>query len=193
MIKLTKIVLFIFPGVCYGGDLSWDGSYDQELVDEVHDAEILKAVQDSMKEYYKRHAKYAHRKKRAEPKVCYPELGCFESTGPFSYLDALPASPAEVSTTFLLYPGRRHARSVHLGETPLLEVPFQNLSKAWDWATRGGFNASQPTKILVHGFGSSCSHVWVYEMRSALMAVVSLFKAGLDQPNNFLLIFLGRL
>lgn len=25
--------------------------------------------------------------------------------------------------------------------------------------------------MIVHGFGSSCSHVWVYEMRSALMAV----------------------
>lgn len=60
------------------------------------------------------------------------------------------------------------------GETPLLEVPFQNLSKAWEWATKGGFNVSQPTKIIVHGFGSSCSHVWVYEMRSALMSVVSV-------------------
>lgn len=29
-------------------------------------------------------------------------------------------------------------------------------------------------RIIVHGFGSSCSHVWIYEMRTALMAVVSL-------------------
>ncbi|XP_076686791.1 uncharacterized protein LOC143378740 isoform X2 [Andrena cerasifolii] len=28
-----------------------------------------------------------------------------------------------------------------------------------------------PTKVIVHGFGSSCDHVWVYEMRSALMTV----------------------
>lgn len=28
-------------------------------------------------------------------------------------------------------------------------------------------------RIIVHGFGSSCSHVWIYEMRTALMAVVS--------------------
>lgn len=28
-----------------------------------------------------------------------------------------------------------------------------------------------PTKVIVHGFGSSCDHVWVYEMRSALMSV----------------------
>lgn len=27
-----------------------------------------------------------------------------------------------------------------------------------------------PTKVIVHGFGSGCDHVWVYEMRSALMS-----------------------
>lgn len=30
-------------------------------------------------------------------------------------------------------------------------------------------------RIIVHGFGSSCSHVWIYEMRTALMAVVSIY------------------
>lgn len=30
------------------------------------------------------------------------------------------------------------------------------------------------TRVIVHGFGSSCSHVWIYEMRAALMAVVSI-------------------
>lgn len=28
-------------------------------------------------------------------------------------------------------------------------------------------------RVIVHGFGSSCPHVWIYEMRTALMAVVS--------------------
>lgn len=28
-------------------------------------------------------------------------------------------------------------------------------------------------RVIVHGFGSSCSHVWIYELRTALMAVVS--------------------
>lgn len=27
-------------------------------------------------------------------------------------------------------------------------------------------------RAIIHGFGSSCTHVWVYEMRTALMAVV---------------------
>jgi predicted alpha/beta-fold hydrolase len=56
------------------------------------------------------------------------------------------------------------------GDIPLLDVPFSNLSTVWADAARR-FNASSPTKVIVHGFGSSCSHVWVYEMRSALMAV----------------------
>lgn len=29
-------------------------------------------------------------------------------------------------------------------------------------------------RVIVHGFGSSCPHVWIYEMRAALMAVVSI-------------------
>lgn len=42
-----------------------------------------------------------------------------------------------------------------------------------DAALALGFNNSLSTKMIVHGFGSSCSLVWVHELRSALMAVVS--------------------
>lgn len=28
-------------------------------------------------------------------------------------------------------------------------------------------------RVIVHGFGAACRHVWIYEMRTALMAVVS--------------------
>lgn len=30
-------------------------------------------------------------------------------------------------------------------------------------------------RAIIHGFGSSCTHVWVYEMRTALMAVVRYY------------------
>ena len=30
-------------------------------------------------------------------------------------------------------------------------------------------------RVIVHGFGSNCGLVWIYEMRTALMAVVSCF------------------
>lgn len=58
------------------------------------------------------------------------------------------------------------------GDQPLLAVSASNMSAAWSWATRA-FDSNRPTRIIVHGFGSNCDNVWVYEMRSALMAVVS--------------------
>lgn len=42
-----------------------------------------------------------------------------------------------------------------------------------------------PTKVIVHGFGSDCDHVWVYEMRSALMSVHDC-NIGLYINNNLI-------
>lgn len=58
------------------------------------------------------------------------------------------------------------------GDQPLLAVSASNMSAAWGWAARA-FDPNRPTRVIVHGFGSNCDNVWVYEMRSALMAVVS--------------------
>lgn len=57
------------------------------------------------------------------------------------------------------------------GDQPLIAVPASNMSAAWSWAARA-FDTARPTRVIVHGFGSNCDNVWVYEMRSALMAVV---------------------
>lgn len=83
----------------------------------------------------------------------------------------LPSPPEEISTKFFLYPSHRQRRSGSSAK----EVSFQNLTEAFTWAEKG-FNSSLPTKIMIHGFGSDCTHVWVYEMRSALMAVVIILK-----------------
>lgn len=96
--------------------------------------------------------------------MCYEELGCFQEAG---YIDLLPNSPEEVNTRYLLYNSRKSR-----GDTPLLDVSAQNISTLWEWVSKA-FNVSAPTKVIIHGFGSSCSNVWVYEMRSALMSVVS--------------------
>lgn len=85
------------------------------------------------------------------------------TTQPFARFPAF-----QVNTRFLLYNSRRSRR-----DTPLLDVAFTNMTSIWHWAGKA-FNVSAPTKVIVHGFGSSCSNVWVYEMRSALMDVVSL-------------------
>ncbi len=34
------------------------------------------------------------------------------------------------------------------------------------------FNASFPTMLIIHGFGSSCSRTWAREMRVAFLATV---------------------
>lgn len=138
----------------------------QEAVDEIHDADLLRAVQQSVAEWERK--RLSHRHKRAESSVCYDGVGCFQDSGPYGYIDMLPSPPDEVNTRFLLYNSRRNRR----GDTPLLDVAFTNITAVFHWADQA-FNSSAPTKVIVHGFGSSCSHVWVYEMRSALMSVES--------------------
>lgn len=39
-------------------------------------------------------------------------------------------------------------------------------------------------RVIVHGFGSSCTHVWIYEMRTALMAVEDCFVLCIDWENG---------
>ncbi|KAL1116433.1 hypothetical protein AAG570_004907 [Ranatra chinensis] len=127
------------------------------------DPDMLRAVLDSISKYEVEHR---HLKTHGgNVTVCYPEVGCFEEVG---YLvDMIPSPPQEVGTRFLMYSSRHSRRA----DTPLLDVDSTNISSAvYDWAEKA-FNVSAPTKVIVHGFGSSCSHVWVYEMRSALMSV----------------------
>lgn len=80
--------------------ISWP-TVQQELTDELNDAQILKAVQVSMIEWGKTYKR--HRRKRSDKSVCYGKLGCFEDSGPFGYLDMLPSSPEEINTKFLFY------------------------------------------------------------------------------------------
>ncbi|XP_076240337.1 uncharacterized protein LOC143182900 [Calliopsis andreniformis] len=136
----------------------WPTPFD-EAADEKHDAEIFRAVVESMRQWTL-HKRLHHRAKREVSKVCYEEVGCFEDTGPFSYLEMLPSPPKDVGTRFLVY-GSRKARSIPM------EVPADDIN---DNAHRA-IDPDLPTKVIVHGFGSSCDHVWVYEMRSALMTV----------------------
>ncbi|XP_045475370.1 uncharacterized protein LOC123681176 [Harmonia axyridis] len=155
---------------------------DLELLDEIHDAEIYQAVVSSVEEWRRKRElkKLQNRIKREDVQsVCYDEVGCFDSSGPFGYLDMLPSKPEEIGTKFLLYPGRNRGRS----GTPPAEVPFHNISDAFDWAKQG-FNNSLSTKVLIHGFGSGCTHIWVYEMRSALMAVEEINVICVDWENG---------
>ncbi|XP_068081171.1 uncharacterized protein [Anabrus simplex] len=183
----TVIVILQLAIVCAWRQLTtgspWATS-DLEALDEQHDAEIFRAVVKSMEEWKLRAENNAsHRRTRAPNGVCYDDVGCFYDSGVFGYLDMLPSPPQEVSTRFILFSTSRGARSIGLP----MEIPFNNMSMAW--TRRDSFNTTAPMKVIVHGFGSSCSHIWVYEMRSALMAVEDCnvicvdWEAGATVPN----------
>ncbi|KAJ8668738.1 hypothetical protein QAD02_010401 [Eretmocerus hayati] len=150
-----------------------------ESQDELHDVEIYQAVLRSVSEWQERKQRRSNatsssgsRRKREVSRVCYEDVGCFEDTGPFSYLEMLPSPPRDVGTRFYVY-GSRRARAVPM------ELPAERIGELSS-ATSGSptepassaIDPDLPTKVIVHGFGSSCDHVWVYEMRSALMAVI---------------------
>ncbi|XP_077266184.1 uncharacterized protein LOC143899644 isoform X1 [Temnothorax americanus] len=133
-------------------------SFDESL-DERNDAEIFRAVVESMRQWTL-HKKLNHRGKREVSKVCYEDIGCFEDTGPFSYLEMLPSPPKDVGTRFIVY-GSRKARAIPM------EVPADDI----DDSVHRAIDPNLPTKVIVHGFGSDCNHLWVYDMRSALMSI----------------------
>lgn len=109
------------------GPLTTWPTRQQELVDEANDAQLLHAVQKSMREWRRTHVeklqqaqleKRRRRRRRrrraaatatatgsggAEKSVCYGDLGCFEDSGPFGYLDMLPSPPEEINTRFMFY------------------------------------------------------------------------------------------
>ncbi|KAF5273781.1 hypothetical protein FQA39_LY00896 [Lamprigera yunnana] len=157
-----------------------------EKLDEINDAEIYKAIVRSVREWeaQKQRKKYHKREKREESIVCYADLGCFEAQGPFAYLEMVPGPPENVDTKFVFHPSHKYRKLGFLHA----EVPFNNLSDAFKWDQQG-FSKDLPTKVLIHGFGSDCSHVWVYELRSALMAVEEMniicvdWAKGAELPN----------
>ncbi|KAL5277521.1 hypothetical protein ACFFRR_002631 [Megaselia abdita] len=189
--------------------LRWP-SHNDELRDELDDAKILRAVQSSMRDWEASHTNHP-RKKRAVKRVCYGELGCFEDSGPFSYLEMLPSPPEEVNTKFFFYSTRNRS------EQPLVELPYLNMTgeftKMANSTTAEARSSSEPpqktspfvkpffnlndmhrfdnmsVRIIVHGFGSACPHVWVYELKTALMAVENCvvicvdWEKGAELPN----------
>ncbi|KAJ6636989.1 Inactive pancreatic lipase-related protein 1 [Pseudolycoriella hygida] len=168
----------------------------QEEIDEINDSKIIVAVQRSMREWEKSKLHKRHRKKRADKSVCYGELGCFEDSGPFGYLDMLPSSPEEIDTRFYFYSTKNRT------DRPLVDLSYMNMTDVWNQFSENRSIESNANKkivqsiksfegldkmsvrVIVHGFGSSCSHVWIYEMRTALMAVEDCVVICVDWENG---------
>ena len=159
MIGKLLLTLWILRWTSFIDPVAGQFSSLDDSADEKNDAEIFRAVVESMRQWTLHKTLY-HRKKREVSKVCYEDVGCFEDTGPFSYLEMLPSPPKDVGTRFLIY-GTRRARSIPM------EVPADDINDN----THRAIDPALPTKVIVHGFGSHCHHLWVYDMRSALMSI----------------------
>ncbi|XP_071547998.1 uncharacterized protein [Panulirus ornatus] len=146
------------------------------LPDQEDDLRIYEAVVTSMAKW-ELHKLHKKRVKRDEEVVCYMELGCFRDEGPYDYLDMLPSPPEEVNTRFLLYTRERPDRE--------RVIRTQNITNI----LTSHFNASRPTKLLIHGFGSSCFSVWIREMRVAILTMMDVniicvnWQKGAEVPN----------
>uniref|UniRef100_A0A1I8MV01 Lipase domain-containing protein n=1 Tax=Musca domestica TaxID=7370 RepID=A0A1I8MV01_MUSDO len=185
-------------------------------------SELVRAVRESLKEYelYKLKQKRSRVKRASAKRVCYDELGCFEDSGPFAYLEMLPSPPQEINTKFFFYSTKNRS------ERPLMELPFLNMTDAFknakSYHRKRSLNSTdypemtteQPTttampvrkttsfhkvpitlddlegfdemsvRVIVHGFGSACPHVWIYEMKTALMAVEDCIVICVDWENG---------
>ncbi|EFX80967.1 hypothetical protein DAPPUDRAFT_50682 [Daphnia pulex] len=104
--------------------------------------------------------------------VCYNELGCFRDEGPFNYLDLLPAPPEEINTRFFLYTPRNR------------DVPHPLVYNNASTILTSPYNATLPTKVMIHGFGSSCQRIWAKEMRTALISVGDVNVICVDWENG---------
>ncbi|XP_060663375.1 uncharacterized protein LOC132796283 [Drosophila nasuta] len=193
--------------------------------------ELSEAVHASLQshERWQQQRQLQHgRSKRAVKRVCYNELGCFEDSGPFAYLEMLPSSPEEINTKFFFYSTRQRS------DQPLMELSFLNMTAAFAKAKAKAKRESDPTtdttsspsstaatgnnatvtdrpssssssspkkspppsiddlegfdelsvRVIVHGFGSACPHVWIYEMKTALMAVEDCIVICVDWENG---------
>ena len=115
----------------------------------------------------------SYRVKRDEEKACYSnlgygDLGCFWDEGPFDYLDMLPSHPKEINTAMMLFTRQNLEKAQFIEYNNITSVQESN------------YNATLDTKIIIHGFGSSCNRVWAREMRLSFLAVVKKIHMNLS-------------
>jgi len=178
------LVVLVHISLCNCEDWGvYHDTAEAEHTDELNDGKILEDVLISIGEWKDRQQKkilhhlFHSRQKRDEERVCYGDLGCFRDEGPFNYLDMLPSPPEEIGTMFYLYTMKNK-------ELPQI-LEYNNITSV----TTSHFNASSPTKVIIHGFGSSCDKIWPREMRLSFLAVEDCnvicvdWAAGAVDPN----------
>ena len=89
--------------------------------------------------------------------ICHGDLGCFTDSFPFSGtiqrpFALLPETPEKIGTKFTLFNRKQTAGQV---------VTASNLGNSFD--------ASLPTKFIIHGFLHNANKQWVIDMKNALI------------------------
>ncbi|XP_067940692.1 pancreatic lipase-related protein 2-like [Watersipora subatra] len=109
--------------------------------------------------------------------VCYPPLGCFNTQTVRSLSRAivlLPDEPAKIGTRFFLY--TRLTPDISQEE----EVSWQDSSLL----QKSQFNASRPTKFIIHGFTHDAHQPWVQTMKDELLKNADMNVIGVDWRNG---------
>ncbi|XP_065076755.1 uncharacterized protein LOC135700239 [Ochlerotatus camptorhynchus] len=184
-----------------------DNEFINDLLEERRHYE---AAQKSIAEW--RSTLTRNRKKRADKVVCYGELGCFEETAYLEMLPSPPeeidtkffvySAKHRSEKPILEFFYDEIAKTTNGTSTP--PPPPQPLPKSSSASSKAS-NGTTPVKhryapqkiyekfgnlenvtarAIIHGFGSSCTHVWVYEMRTALMAVEDCIVLCMDWENG---------
>lgn len=70
---------------------------------------------------------FFHRHKRAETNACYPEVGCFDTSGPYGYIGMVPNRPDEVKrrSGFFLFFNLSRIRKTLKKKTPSCHIQYQ--------------------------------------------------------------------
>ncbi|KAJ8026246.1 Pancreatic lipase-related protein 2 [Holothuria leucospilota] len=90
--------------------------------------------------------------------VCYPDVGCFDSTLECNY-HFLPQSPGEINTMFFLYTPQNPSTSVTLN--------WQDDSSI----INSNFRGNRGTKFIIHGFIGNSMRGYVTAMKDALLSI----------------------
>ncbi|EDV23026.1 uncharacterized protein TRIADDRAFT_57869 [Trichoplax adhaerens] len=116
--------------------------------------------------------------------TCDPDqkLGCYSNTGPWSGSD-LPQSSTKIGTKFYLYTCKCNTSHT---------LDYNNPASI----SNSSFNGNIDTKIIIHGFSSSSSEVWVHKMKDAFLTkgcfnviLVDWRKGAESMGNDFFIYF----
>ena len=93
-------------------------------------------------------------------KACYPDIGCFTTSGLMKHIGILPSSPTKINTKFFAY-------THDSPKTPKEVNPH-------DPKTYGMIAADKPLAIIAHGFNNNGQTPQLLQIKDSLIAFASV-------------------